>query len=180
MSIALLLAAGHSRRFGAQDKLLAPLAGRPLIAHAASALRESGAKHCFAVIRNRALIPYLDGFELVSPKGEEMSHSLQAGLAAAVEAGPARLLIALGDMPNIPASHLRRLLTADGIRASQYNGIALPPAAFPAGQWPEASMLNGDSGAGTLLKNLPLEALWPLSPRAAHDVDYIEDLRDLA
>ncbi len=37
-AVGLLLAAGHSRRFGAADKLAAPLDGRPLVAHAAGAL----------------------------------------------------------------------------------------------------------------------------------------------
>ncbi|MFN3482816.1 MAG: NTP transferase domain-containing protein, partial [Rhabdaerophilum calidifontis] len=38
----ILLAAGRSTRFGARNKLLAPLDGRPMLAHVAAAAREAG------------------------------------------------------------------------------------------------------------------------------------------
>lgn len=45
----LLLAAGASRRFGTENKLLAPLAGKPLVRHAGDAARAVPAALHFVV-----------------------------------------------------------------------------------------------------------------------------------
>ncbi|MGV3695286.1 MAG: NTP transferase domain-containing protein, partial [Paracoccus marcusii] len=88
----LLLAAGASRRFGPSDKLLAPVAGMPLVAHAAQAMRATPLDDRIAVIANPALAPLLDGFRIVLIAQGQQSDSLRAGLSAA--GNPDRLLIA--------------------------------------------------------------------------------------
>ncbi|TGN59364.1 nucleotidyltransferase family protein [Paracoccus liaowanqingii] len=153
----LLLAAGASRRFGPQDKLLAPLGGRPLVAHAADALRVTSLDHRIAVIANPALVPLLDGFRivLISPGGQQ-SDSLRAGLGEAGQLD--RLLITLGDMPDVTAAHLTRILTAatDDLPSCSHDGTApLPPACFPQARFAALQTLTGDQGAARLLQNLP-------------------------
>lgn len=152
----LLLAAGASRRFGPQDKLSAPLGGRPLVTHAADALRGAPLDHRIAVIANPALAPLLDGFEIVLiPQGQQ-SDSLRAGLAAAGQ--PDRLLIALGDMPDVTSAHLTRILTAttDNLPACSHDGTApLPPACFPPSRIADLHDLTGDQGAARVLHDLP-------------------------
>ncbi|TJZ94066.1 nucleotidyltransferase family protein [Paracoccus gahaiensis] len=152
----LLLAAGASRRFGPQDKLLALLHGQPLVTHAADALRDTPLDHRIAVIAHPELARLLDGFEIILIPPGQQSDSLRAGLQAAGQ--PDRLLIALGDMPDVTAAHLTRILTAatEDLPACSHDGTApLPPACFPQARLADLHSLNGDQGAARLLQDLP-------------------------
>lgn len=173
----LLLAAGASRRFGADDKLLALRDGRPLVAHAAQALRDAGLSDRVAVIANPALAPWLDGFRIVTvPPGGGQSDSLRAGLAQA--GGWDRLLIALGDMPDVTAAHLDRLMAraTDRLAACSHDGTApLPPACFPRASLPALEALRGDRGAGALLGALP-PGQHVAAPKLLRDIDRPLDL----
>jgi len=100
--VAILLAAGSSRRFGGR-KLLAPWRGRPLYEHALEALIASPAiaetlvvvQPGFATPPARPRCRYVE-----NPEHEEgMGSSLRAGVRAAGEADT--YLIALADMPAI-------------------------------------------------------------------------------
>lgn len=167
----LLLAAGASRRFGPEDKLLAPVAGLPLLAHAARALRQVALDHRLAVIANPALAPLLEGFRIIRIPPGQHSDSLRAGLAAA--GAPDRLLIALGDMPDVTATHLEQVmaLARDGQPACSHDGAAmLPPACFPRAWLPRLTGLSGDQGAGRLLRDLaPDRAV--AAPGLLRDID---------
>ncbi|TRW96740.1 nucleotidyltransferase family protein [Paracoccus sp. M683] len=153
----LLLAAGASRRFGTGNKLLAALNGRPLIAHAAEALRALPLARRIAVISTAEIAPHLAGFQLIRiPQGEQ-SDSLRAGLAAAGLTD--RLLITLGDMPLVTPDLLVRVLgrCTDALPAAsrQGDGPAMPPACFPRSWLALLEGLTGDQGAGRLLRDLP-------------------------
>ncbi|MFN3525878.1 MAG: nucleotidyltransferase family protein [Paracoccus sp. (in: a-proteobacteria)] len=172
----LLLAAGASRRFGAADKLLADLHGRPLIVHAVTAMRATPLDHRIAVIANPALLPHLAGFHVITITGAAQSDSLRAGLDAAGD--PDRLLIVLGDMPDVTAAHLSQVLaaTTDDLPAASHNGrSALPPACFPRAWHGPLGALTGDQGAGRLLRNLPASQLIA-APGLLRDIDRPEDL----
>lgn len=180
----LLLAAGASRRFGPDDKLLAPLRGQPLIGHAARAMRAVPLDRRIAVIANPALAPHLAGFDLVTIAPAALSDSLRAGLEVA--GLPDRLLIALGDMPDVTPEHLARVLdgatddlpsaSVDGGFSADHEGSApMPPACFPRACLPLLRDLRGDQGAGRLLRDLPPAQL----RRAAgllRDIDRLSDL----
>ena len=159
--VGLLLAAGASRRFGQANKLLAPLWGRPLIAHAADAMRAARLSRRIAVISDPVLAAHLAGFDLILTAPAQQSDSLRASLAAAQT--PARLLIALGDMPLITAELLETVLntcTDDTPSASRdEGGPPMPPACFPASWLPRLAALSGDQGAGRLLRDLPVTQL---------------------
>lgn len=176
---ALLLAAGASRRFGPDDKLLARHRGQPLITHAARALRATPLAQRIAVIANPALIPHLDGFRIVtlSPGTDPLqSTSLRAGLMAAGR--PDRLLIALGDMPDITPAHLTAIIgrTTPDQPAASTNGVAiLPPACFPRAALPCLATLTGDRGAASLLRDLPQDQLIRC-PDLLADIDHPADL----
>lgn len=152
----LLLAAGASRRFGLDDKLLAPLRGQPLIGHAAQALRVLALDRRIAVIANPALAPHLAGFDIVTVAAAAQSDSLRAGLAAL--GAPDRLLIALGDMPDVTPDHLAQVLgrATDDLPSASFDGHhPMPPACFPRACLPALRRLRGDQGAGRLLRDLP-------------------------
>ncbi|WP_410219210.1 NTP transferase domain-containing protein [Paracoccus sp. (in: a-proteobacteria)] len=172
----LLLAAGASRRFGPQDKLLAPVRGRAMVIHAAEAMSGADLGHRIAVISNPELAPLLGAFTIVTISPGQQSDSLRAGLAAAGLVH--RLLVALGDMPDVTAGHLDHVLrtATDVLPAASHDGQSpLPPACFPAASLRALRSLSGDQGAGRLLRDLPPEQLVH-APGLLRDIDRTGDL----
>ncbi|MFV0411321.1 MAG: NTP transferase domain-containing protein [Paracoccus sp. (in: a-proteobacteria)] len=156
--MALLLAAGASRRFGTADKLRVSLDpnGAPMLTISARNLAASGADHLIAVLRDPALAQLLPGgFSHVICAGEQSS-SLRAGLDHARRLGASRLLIALADMPDVPAALMTRVMAeCDDDRPAACagpNALPMPPACFPASWFDRIEALRGDRGAGALLR----------------------------
>lgn len=177
-----LLAAGHSHRFGPGDKLLAPLRGQPLVGYAAAALRDLGPDLLIAVARSDAVADALDGFEIVRPPEGQggQADSLRAGIARARDLGATRAIVVLGDMPFVTADLLRRIAdsaTAHRPSAATDGTRAMPPACFPAAVFPRLLRLRGDRGAAALLRDLPPEALVPAPASALRDIDLPADLQ---
>jgi len=103
MSVAaLILAAGRSTRMGT-NKLVAKLAGKPLIRRTAEAVLASRARPVIVITGHEAekLAPVLAGLDIIridNPRhGEGLSTSLLAGIAALPDHADAAL-ICLGDM----------------------------------------------------------------------------------
>ena len=180
-TIGLLLAAGHSRRFGPQNKLLADFRGKPLVAHSAEAMRNAGLDGLVAVVTDQAVADHLTGFNLVRP-GEadpEQSNSLRTGVQAVLDIGGERLLIGLGDMPLVTAAHLRAVVdrcTPKRASASTDGTRRTPPACFPVSMAGALLTLYGDRGAGSLLQTLPADALVEAQASMLKDVDVVADL----
>ncbi len=108
-----LLAAGRSQRFGAPDKLVAPLAGRPLIDWAAEAGHAvEAAQHIMVTGLDLPQQNCPAGYvQLVNPDAEEgLSSSLRVAAHHAREAGASALLVLLADMPFVRPSHLSLLI----------------------------------------------------------------------
>ncbi|QQR39291.1 nucleotidyltransferase family protein [Devosia rhizoryzae] len=158
-----VLAAGLSRRFGADDKLLADLDGRPLAQHCAETLSRLAFAHHIAVCQDSTPITTLfaeSGFTVVinPDSAQGQASSLAVGVAEAASHGASFVLICLADMPFITAEHLLRLLDAldqspSGIAASAHPDLApTPPAIFAAQHFPELTALTGDQGARDLLR----------------------------
>ncbi|MFH1035288.1 MAG: NTP transferase domain-containing protein, partial [Pseudomonadota bacterium] len=100
-----LLAAGQGERFGG-GKLLAPLAGRPLILHALETALASGLGRVLVVLGRdadelRAVLPADPRLEvLVNPRWPRgMGTSLALAAARAQQGGAGVLAVLLGDMP---------------------------------------------------------------------------------
>lgn len=137
----LLLAAGLSTRFGEGDKLLAPLAGKPLVAHATALATALPSTTRLAVVADEsgplACLLAGEGFRLVrnpDPAAGRES-SLRLGLAAALGENPVAILVLLGDMPFVTPDHIERLhAQADGgLAAISSNGRSrMPPVLIPA------------------------------------------------
>lgn len=179
MRLGMILAAGQSLRFGADDKLLAPWQGRPLITWAAEALMQSGCDRLGAVISSPAVGAVLpDDFVLHTlPSGLPMSASFGLALRQARVAGADGLLICLGDMPNVSAALLRRLLTSGESCACVQGDRRMPPAHIAAGDFGKAlGRFEGDQGAREFLATLPRDRLIPIDTRTAHDIDRPGDL----
>lgn len=171
-----LLAAGRSMRFGG-TKLAAPVAGRPLAQQAGAMLAGLTFARRVAVIGEDDFGLAGLGYELVRVSGASaLSRSISTGVAA-LDDGRC-VMLALADMPLIPQAHIAALCAgfAGDRVATGVDGMVSPPAIF-ASRWREALLaLEGDRGAGHLLKDA---AQVPLSADLAMDVDRPEDLTDL-
>lgn len=185
MIVGALLAAGRSQRFGADDKLLAPLHGKPLIAHAAATLAALPLDLRMAVVSSAEVEACLAGFTILRNDAPErgLSRSLACAAAAAIEAGATRLLILLADMPRVTPAHCLELLTncRDARAAASFDGIRVsPPACFPASALAALQRMTGDKGAREMLASLPPEALVRADAHTLIDVDTHETLQTLA
>jgi len=169
-----LLAAGRGTRFGGA-KLAAPLGNKPVARHASDTLRILRFRAHLAVVGPDT--PPLPGYDtiMLDPPGAPQSRSLALGVAAAQASGAGAVLIALADMPLVPATHVEAMIARfDGDRlASIASDTVMPPALFGAQHFAALCALAGDRGAGALLRDAPT---LPLPDHAALDIDRAEDL----
>lgn len=164
---AILLAAGTSQRFGAEDKLLAPLTGEPLALHAARRIVELVPGRRIAVCPDDhgmlAQLLAAEGFEIVvNPHPERgLSQSLSCGITEAALGPEVAALICLADMPFVSTGHLRNLLTrfdpstAPAV-ASSNGDAAMPPALFSRALFETLRSGQGDRGGKALLADATL------------------------
>jgi molybdenum cofactor cytidylyltransferase len=159
---AIVLAAGLSRRMG-ENKLLAPLGGRALVAHAVDALAASRASPVFVVTGHEAggVREALAGRPVRFAHNPDfaagLSTSLRAGLAALAAEGVDGALVCLGDMPLVGPAHLDALV--DAFEAEGGEAVCAPafgrrrgnPVLWPARHFAEMMALGGDAGARALL-----------------------------
>jgi molybdenum cofactor cytidylyltransferase len=87
-----------------------------------------------------------------------MSRSIAIGVGAVAAQQSDGLLLALADMPFVPAAHIEELVSSfDGnMVASSAGGVAQPPAIFGPGFFAALSRLEGDRGARDLLRSARL------------------------
>jgi CTP:molybdopterin cytidylyltransferase MocA len=160
--VAILLAAGSSRRFGG-EKLLAPHRGRPLIEHALAALTSSpGVDTTIVVVHPRFPLPPERPRcrFVINPEHEEgMGSSLRAGVRAAPAETDA-YLVALADMPAIGPELIASLIACyrtagKGIVVPMYQGRRGHPVMI-SGELREALLgITGDVGARELIRQHP-------------------------
>ncbi|WP_226552564.1 nucleotidyltransferase family protein [Celeribacter naphthalenivorans] len=179
----ILLGAGASRRFGAQDKLGQPLWGRPLAHHALRA--HSGLNWAEKILVCSTPAEWHGAFSeagfniLTNPTADGgMLSSLQLGAKGTGEVS--HFCICLADMPLIRPEHLLALLTASGqhpdriiaTESTDYIGV---PTILPR-QAIDLLPQRGEGGARRLMSGAlgvptPLEDL--------SDIDTMRDLERL-
>lgn len=157
---ALILAAGAGKRFGG-GKLLAPLAGAPVIRRAVEAVLPAGFSELVVATgaEHETITRALEGLAcriVPTPDWEEgMAASLRCGLAA-LRPECKGVFVFLGDMPLVPVAlcaELAELAAASGYAARpRVSGKPGHPAAFTRAAFPDLLSLGGDVGAAALLK----------------------------
>ena len=183
--VAILLAAGSSRRFGG-DKLRAPYRGKPLVEHALGALAGCpGVAETLLVVRpDTPPASARPGVRLVPNPAyaEGMGTSLRTGVAAAPEDADA-YLVALADMPGTSPSLVATLLARwaaarERIVVPVHHGHRGHPVIFPARFRAALLSLSGDVGARGILaahaadvEEVPVD-----DPAVLFDVDLPHDL----
>lgn len=183
---AVLLAAGTSSRFGEEDKLMADLRGKPVVAHSLETVASLAFAELVAVVRPIDLAPVIHrkldrrGYTIiVNDRPEDgISGSIVRAVEHVMSLNRIRgILICLADMPDVPQSHYNRLcLAAEDIRsvvASTDGFSSSPPAFIGRKHFRELLALKGDQGARALLSHgIQIETTGAI----LHDIDTPEDL----
>lgn len=181
-TVGIVLAAGQSRRFGPENKLLAELRGRPLASYSAEAMRAAPFEHRIAVFSDPTVGGLFEDFIPVRvAAGVPQSESLKAGVTKALVLSPERIVVTLADMPLVTASLLDAVdarCAALGAAASTDGQRRSPPAGFDGRHFPALLSMTGDKGAADLIRRLPSEALVHADGLLA-DVDTGSDLADI-
>lgn len=183
---AVLLAAGNSTRFGEDDKLMAPLRGKPMAAHILETIASMAFAELVAVVRPIEQAPVLHrkldrrGYTIIvnDRPGDGLASSIVRAVEHVMPNNRIRgILICLADMPNVPQTHYNRIcMAAEDIRsvvASTDGFSPSPPAFIGRKHFPELLALRGDQGARALLSQA---MLIETSGAVLHDVDTPADL----
>lgn len=186
---AILLAAGASRRFGPDNKLLARLPDGQLLAQAAALPLVQTLERVIAVVRpgEQQLADLLQqsGCQICWHEHADagMGSSLAKGVSAAADFDG--WLVALADMPYIRPSSVQQV--ADALRSGaamarpMYQGKAGHPVGFSARFGPQLQALDDDHGARSIIGATPqlLQKITCDDPAVLHDIDTLDDLAAL-
>ncbi len=157
----LVLAGGRSSRMGS-NKLLEPVNGKPLVRHVVDAALASTARPVVVVTGHQAeaVRSALAGLDLLFTHNPDYADGISTSVKAGIAALPADIdgsLVALGDMPEMTADQLNRLIAA--FSPSDGRSIVVPvrdgrrgnPILWASAYFDEMRGLSGDVGAKPLL-----------------------------
>lgn len=187
---AIVLAAGSSRRFGPENKLLADAGGKPLVLRVIDPLLACGLSPVIVVTgHEREKVEEALSGERVrlvhnARHFEGMGGSVAAG-AAAVGSEATGVLITPGDTPNLSKALVEKLLSA--FHAEADAKIVFPvsaageqrnPVIWPARFLPELVSLGGEKGAKAVIGRHALETVGvPVADEDDFlDIDLVGDL----
>jgi molybdenum cofactor cytidylyltransferase len=186
---AVILAAGRSTRMGGPNKLTAEIAGRPLIRIAAEEALASRARPVVVVTghERERVEAALMGLNVQCVHNPDYAAGLSTSLKVGLAALPPEVdgaIVCLGDMPQVHASLIDRLIAAfDPERGAlvvvpSIEGKRGNPVVWSRRFFPELMALDGDVGARHLIGHYPEAVVEvPVTDRAALiDVDTPEAL----
>jgi molybdenum cofactor cytidylyltransferase len=159
---AVVLAAGRSTRMGGPNKLLAEIARRPLVRIAAEAALASGAKPVIVVAGHQhdQVEQALTGLPVRVVHNPNFADGLGTSLRVGIAAVPAEAdgaIVLLGDMPQVDARLIDRLITAfDPDRGAlvvvpTFEGKRGNPVLWSRRFFPDLMAIEGDVGARHLI-----------------------------
>lgn len=179
----LLMAAGSARRMGGPNKLLLPLRGRPLLAHAAQAAEGFGPAWGVTgrdAAQTGAILAAHDITELHNARfAEGFGTSLGCGFRhLQAVPGLAGALILLGDMPDVTAAHLALMAAqfrqaGGGVIVRASSGEALGnPVIVPAALFAAFAALDGEASGRDIIRQSGLRVhAVDIGPAALNDID---------
>jgi molybdenum cofactor cytidylyltransferase len=159
---ALIMAAGQSRRMGAQNKLLAEVKGTPMVRHVLNQIKGSDVGPITVVLGHepekvRACMAIPDVTFVENPDFEQgLSTSLKRGLESLPDDIDG-LIVCLGDMPRVTADEINQLIVA--FNPLEGRAICVPthlgkrgnPVLWAHRFFEEMRHLHGDVGARHLI-----------------------------
>jgi molybdenum cofactor cytidylyltransferase len=159
---ALILAAGRSSRMGPRNKLLIPVAGIPLLLRVTNAAKASLVTSVTVVTGHEARLvkELLASCEVSLVHNPDYRLGLSSSLRVGINALPEDLdgvIVLLGDMPQITAAHIDRLVAQfvqnqTAIFVPEWDGQRGNPIIWPRCFFDEMGRLRGDEGARSILQ----------------------------
>jgi molybdenum cofactor cytidylyltransferase len=186
---AVVLAAGRSTRMGGTNKLVAEIGGKPLVRIAAEQALASRAKPVIVVTghEHERVEKALAGLPVRIVHNPDFAAGLGTSLKAGIAAVPADadgVVVCLGDMPQVDAALIDRLIAAfnpeQGALAVMptFNGRRGNPVLWSRRFFPDLMAIEGDVGARHLITQYGEAVVEvPVAGNAAHvDIDTPEAL----
>lgn len=160
--IALVLAAGQSSRMGTTNKLLLDIDGKPMIKRVVENIQASKVQDILVVTghERRRIEKALAGMDVEFVQNDSfekgLSTSLRSGLRM-ISPDWDGVLVCLGDMPNVNAKHIDRLI--DAFNPEQGHAICVPtyqskrgnPVLWASRFFDDMTKISGDTGAKHLI-----------------------------
>lgn len=162
----IVLAAGQSRRMGPENKLLLPFKGKSMVEHVVTTALEADVGPVIVVTGHEAervkdrLASYDITFVRNHRYADGLSTSIKAGIKELSDQSVAGAFICLGDMPHISPGLIKQL-------AGEFDPIERPicvpttrgkmgnPVLWSSTLFPRLDTIEGDSGAKSLIGQLP-------------------------
>ena len=163
---AVLLAGGASRRFGAENKLLAKVGGQPIVAKVAREIAAGGVAEIVVVTgaEHEAYVSALSDMPVRLVANGRWNDGIGSSIATGVRALSATLegaFVVPGDLPNLEAGVFRRLGASfaanDGrcvIVPVNAEGAQRNPVLWPRSLFPALAALTGAKGGKALLETV--------------------------
>jgi molybdenum cofactor cytidylyltransferase len=163
---AIVLAAGRSTRMGGPNKLLAEINGRQLVRIAAEEALASQARPVIVVTghQRERVEAALKGLDVMLAHNGDFAEGLSTSLKSGIAALPADVdgaVVCLGDMPQVNAQLIDRLLAAFDpekgalVVVPTIDGKRGNPVVWSRRFFPELAALDGDIGARHLIASYP-------------------------
>jgi len=161
----ILLAAGHSTRFGEENKLLARVDGEPLVRRAARSLLSAELAGVVAVLghQSEAVADALAGLDVETQfnpdHGDGQSTSVRTGVETAREREWDAAVFGLGDMPFVDPASIDALVSVYRERdetavAPAYEGARGNPVLFDREHFDALSSVRGDRGGRAIVERV--------------------------
>lgn len=154
--VALILAAGQSRRMGTANKMTVEVLGKPMVRHVVEAAAASKADQIRVVTGHKPedVETALSGIDVTYVHNSFYADGLSTSLAAGISSLGAevdRVLVLLGDMPFVTTEMINEILGQDagdaGIIMATCEGKRGNPVLWPRRYFEELLNIEGDTGA---------------------------------
>ncbi|MFK3935976.1 nucleotidyltransferase family protein [Alkalihalobacillus sp. NPDC078783] len=194
--ISIILAAGQSKRMG-QDKLRLPIRGGTIAGNVLSSALQSNVNHTIVVTNPNNPCQWAPQKYsqsdwshkwsiIVCPEAwRGQSYSVKSGIEACKQLAADAVIILLADQPQITNSHLNHIISRfeqseDRLFvASRFNGIPQPPILFSKQLFSLFNDLEGDLGAGQLIRKPSLSSKGTyINSASVKDIDTPSDYRE--
>ena len=190
--VAIILAAGGSRRLG-QPKQLLNCEGETLLNRAIRLAFDAGASPVLAVLGSEFehILKSICAPGVIPVRNDQwrqgMGRSIAVGMRALSVCAPETdgVLLMGCDQPRLTADHLRSLIDAfvshggPAIAASSYACVRAIPAIFPHETFGKLRALSEDKGARSIIEQAPLPVVAVEFAGGEVDIDAPEDLAQL-